>query len=294
MGSNLFALKTATMVLQDMLEESGGELTPEIEERIQYLKEDTDSFVMSTVALIKENKVYVKALKEEKQRLNTRQQQCEKAIETLERALHDVVQESGDTAPNGLKRYMVGTTKVGYRRSNAIEISENIVDYIKKKTVTLLENRVQEVIDDQAASDGEDHRFAGSLEAVASVTTEELMEGTAYMLCIGYDKVEEVKADEITGDITRKTIDKPIYCKVTGDDFKATKLNVTFEVSAGDLIDANADTAQFGLAQMMMYFQDTVKVEAAVSKTDMKKAITEDKRVLAIAKQVTHENISYE
>jgi hypothetical protein len=238
--------------------------------------------------------VYVNALKAEKQRLNTRQQQYEKSIETLERALHDVVQLHGDFAPNGLKRYVVGTTKVGYRKSKAVEVSDNLVEYIKNKTITVLENRVQEVVDDQASGDDEDHRFAGSLEAIASVTTEDLMNGTDYLLCIGYDTVEEDVVNEVTGEVTREEKKKPIYCKVTGDDFQATKLKIAFEVSAADLLDANADTPHFGLAQMMAYFQDTVKVEASVSKTDMKKAITEDNRILAIAKQVTHENISYE
>lgn len=128
----LYELEQEQLELNALLEENGGELTPEIEERLQIHDYDINKKMESYCKAIRCYETSIEGIKSEIERLKARKESSEKAIERMKESMLNALEIFG------INKIEAGTFKIGTRKSQAVEIDdENIVpDAYKIETVT--------------------------------------------------------------------------------------------------------------------------------------------------------------
>lgn len=136
---NIFEIEVELRNIFNEIEENEGEITPELEERLRIGETDLKQKVESYSNLIKTLSYECSAIKEEQQRLKELYDRKDKQINKLKEILVQAIDEFGETKPSGAKYYSYPTGEVSIRRSQAVEVNEELVDRVGKeltKTIT--------------------------------------------------------------------------------------------------------------------------------------------------------------
>jgi phage host-nuclease inhibitor protein Gam len=91
MKKNLFNIDAEAFIIQQLLEESEGEITQELEERMAINEAERESKAVGYCYVIKEFKAKAEMIKKEIERLNNMKKQYEKYCDELENRLLDSV-----------------------------------------------------------------------------------------------------------------------------------------------------------------------------------------------------------
>lgn len=129
----LYELQQEQLELNALLEENGGELTPEIEERLQIHDFDVNQKMESYCKAIKQYEADIEAFKSEIERLKARKDSADKAIERMKSAMVNAM------TTFGLSKVEAGTFKIGTRKSQSLEVlDESLVpSKFKNKVITV-------------------------------------------------------------------------------------------------------------------------------------------------------------
>lgn len=130
---NIYQLSQELLGIFSLIEENGGELTPEIEECLNITQDSFNSKIESYTNVIKQLTNNIGAIKEEKDRLNDLQKSKEKTIERLEKIIIKAINDFGNTNKNGTKYIEWETGRVSIRKSSSVEIDEDISNEIANK-----------------------------------------------------------------------------------------------------------------------------------------------------------------
>ena len=135
---NLYELQQEQLELNALLEENGGELTPEIEERLMIHDCDVQQKMESYCKAIKCYENDIAAFKSEIERLKARKESAEKAIERMKDAMTNAMETFG------LKKLEAGTFKIGTRKSQSVEILDEdaISSEYKREKITYSVDKV--------------------------------------------------------------------------------------------------------------------------------------------------------
>lgn len=136
--ANIYNIQQELLEIFDELEENGGELTEELEERLNITQEEFKSKIKDYSNVVKMLESDIVAIKEEKARLNDLQKSKEKNIERLKKIMVDAIELFGDTTKSGSKFVDYGTGKVSIRNSQAIEVEEDSVNRFVNRLITSL------------------------------------------------------------------------------------------------------------------------------------------------------------
>lgn len=136
--ANIYNIQQELLEIFDELEENGGELTEELEERLNITQEEFKSKIKDYSNVVKMLESDIVAIKEEKARLNDLQKSKEKNIERLKKIMVDAIELFGDTTKSGSKFVDYGTGKVSIRNSQAIEVEEDSVNRFVNRLMTSL------------------------------------------------------------------------------------------------------------------------------------------------------------
>lgn len=130
---NLYELQMEQLELNALLEENGGELTPEIEERLQIHDFDVNQKMESYCKAIKQYESDIEGLKGEIERLKARKESSEKAVQRMKDAMLTAM------TTFGMDKLQAGTFKIGTRKSQSLEVlDENLVpEKFKNEVVTI-------------------------------------------------------------------------------------------------------------------------------------------------------------
>lgn len=123
--SNIYNIQQDILSIFNELEENGGDLTPELEERLNIKKEEFKDKIKSYAGVIKMLEHDISDIKEEKTRLNDLQKSKEKSIERLKKVMIYAIGKFGDTTKNGSKFIDYGTGKVSIRTTQTVEVNED-------------------------------------------------------------------------------------------------------------------------------------------------------------------------
>ena len=129
--SNIFEIEKDLLELFDELEENCGELTPELEEKLAITQDQFKNKVEDYSYVIKSLDYDMKAIKEEQARLKTLYDKKERTVNKLKQIIIEAVNTFGDTKKSGVKYFDYGTGEVSIRKSEAVEINNNLVDYVR-------------------------------------------------------------------------------------------------------------------------------------------------------------------
>ena len=128
--SNIFEIEKDLLELYDELEENGGEVTPELEDKLTITQEEFTRKVRGYTNIIKSLQNDMSSIKEEQARLKALYEKKDKTVNKLKEIIINAIDIFGDTKKSGVKYLDYGTGEVSVRKSEAVEINDDLVSYV--------------------------------------------------------------------------------------------------------------------------------------------------------------------
>lgn len=123
--ASIFDINEEYLKIIQELEESGGEITPELEERLNITREQLESKLKAYYAIIKQNEALIDLSKDEKNRLNDRQKAKENLIDRLKKIVAYTVEQFGEVKPKAKNKSLsFDTLSVSLKETDALEIED--------------------------------------------------------------------------------------------------------------------------------------------------------------------------
>ena len=123
--ASIFDISEEYLKIIQELEESGGEITRELEERLNITREQLESKLKAYYAIIKQNEALIEVSKDEKNRLNDRQKAKENLISRLKKIVVYTVEQFGEIQPKAKNKSLkFDTLSVSLKETDALEIED--------------------------------------------------------------------------------------------------------------------------------------------------------------------------
>ena len=123
--ASIFDINGEYLKIIQELEESGGEITPELEERLNITREQLESKLKAYYAIIKQNEALIDLSKDEKNRLNDRQKAKENLIDRLKKVVAYTVEQFGEVKPKAKNKSLsFDTLSVSLKETDTLEIED--------------------------------------------------------------------------------------------------------------------------------------------------------------------------
>lgn len=148
---NLWQLTQEEMAFIGMMEETGGEITPEIEEDLAIRRENWEDKAHSYTKLILKLDSDIETAAAELKRIQDLKRVKENTVKRLKTALRDSLMVFGrPDSKTGVMRYETPLFKLSIRTSNAVEITQDLdvpdEYWVVKKEIskTLISNAIKD------------------------------------------------------------------------------------------------------------------------------------------------------
>lgn len=256
MEKSLFYISVDIEALFDEIEELGGEITPEIEERLAITQEQLISKLGSYVNAVKFMDEKLDAAKKEKERIAQFTKSYTNKKERLVDAMTRAVSAYGNTSKTGSKFIELMTCKLSIRRSQSVELNTDLIAAIKTIVYKYLMN-----IYNTSELGISDFDVSYVLDHVNS----ELLADSTYHELINYHE----ESDESTGEVFG------VYNAVTEDDLSAIDLDIQFDVPLMFLF--RKENAK--LVETMCDYDYKLGLTAKADKTSVKNRIKDGQNI---------------
>lgn len=133
--SNIFELQQELLDLFDEVEQNYGELTPELEEKLAITQDEFLEKVEKYTCVIKDLNIEMAGIKEEQARLKALYDRKEKTVNNLKKIIINAVNQFGATKKSGVKYLNYGLGEVSVRKSEAVEINEDLVKAVETELI---------------------------------------------------------------------------------------------------------------------------------------------------------------
>lgn len=128
---NLYFIEQELLDIFDTLEENGGELTPEIEERLSIAQEDFKDKIENYTHVISKYNADINFIKAEQKRLKELADAKAKVVERLSKIMIEAIDKFGDEKPKSKAKFVdFGTGVVSIRNSKAVQLNEDVLDKV--------------------------------------------------------------------------------------------------------------------------------------------------------------------
>lgn len=131
---NIFEISKELESVFDELEENGGELTEELEEKLSISQDEFRSKVNAYLSIIKHTESDIDCCDKEIKRLQSVKKSKQNTIDRLKNILVWAIDKFGDSNKSGNKYVDLGTSKVTVKSSNKVIINEKYADNIISST----------------------------------------------------------------------------------------------------------------------------------------------------------------
>ena len=131
---NIFEISKELESVFDELEENGGELTEELEEKLSISQDEFRSKVDAYLSVIRHTESDVDCCDKEIKRLQAVKKNKQNTIERLKNILIWAVDKFGDVNKSGNRYVDLGTSKVTVKSSNKVVVNEEYADDIISST----------------------------------------------------------------------------------------------------------------------------------------------------------------
>ena len=128
--ANIYQIQQDLLAIFDELEENGGELTSELEEKLTITQESFKDKVESYTKVIASFNVDLNAIKEETNRLNELKKRKEKTLERMKKVVIEAIEQFGDEKKSGVKYLDYGTGQVSVRNTQAVQLYDDNIKHI--------------------------------------------------------------------------------------------------------------------------------------------------------------------
>ena len=252
MAKSIFEIDKELYALYDEIEEAGGEITPEIEEKLELNGQEMTNKVKSITNYINKLKADLLAIKSETDRLAKLKKSKDNTITGLTNIVLFAIRNYGTEDKKGKKWIDWGTGKVGVRKSTSVELDdkkiENLVDVLKTTVVNGI--------------------YTNTLHQSSSIDSQSLLDAAIHNA-------------QIEGDITNSEVEV--------EDMDDIIVNVTIPVSMSNLLQGDGYSL---LANMGDVAKDGWSFKPSVDKKAMKVKLTDEGCTSNIAKVVENDNLT--
>lgn len=126
--ANLYEIEQELLDIYNELEENGGELTPELEEKLLLTQDNFKTKLNGYVNVINEITSRIDACKTEEKRISTLRKSREKSINRLKEIVQRCVINFGNINKNGNYSIELDTCKLATRGSDSLEFDEQRIE----------------------------------------------------------------------------------------------------------------------------------------------------------------------
>lgn len=252
MGKSIFDIDRELLDIFEELEENGGELTTEIEEKLKLNEEEVTSKVKNYVDYINKLKADKAAIKAEKDRLAALDKSKDNTIKSLTNLVLYAINTFGKEDKKGKKFFDWGTGKVSIRPSVSVELDANKIEHITETLKGVFANGI----------------FMNTLQCNDSVDINSLL-----------DSIQQTAVAEnniAAGEVEVEDLDDII-------------INVTIPVPASKLLNGEGYKL---MEQVGHTSPDNWDFKSTVDKKTLKTKIVEEGCTSNIGKVVTNENLN--
>lgn len=134
---NIYNISKEFLDIFDELEENGGELTEELEERLAITQESFRTSVKNLSSVVKQLDCECDAIKVEQKRLKELYDRKQKVIERIKKILLDAINNFGDVKKTGVKYVAWETGEASIRKSQSVDVNVHLVDEVTYQLNTM-------------------------------------------------------------------------------------------------------------------------------------------------------------
>lgn len=252
MSKSIFEIDKELYALYDEIEEANGEITPEIEEKLELNSQEMTNKVKSITNYINKLKADLLAIKSETDRLAKLKKSKENIIAGLTKLVLFAINKYGTEDKKGKKWFDWGTGRVGIRKSTSVELDdkkiENLLDVLKTTVVNGI--------------------YTNTLHQSSNIDSQSLLDAAIHNA-------------QIEGDITNSEVEV--------EDMDDIIVNVTIPVTMANLLQGDGYML---LANMGDVAKDGWSFKPSVDKKAMKIKLTDEGCTSNIAKVVENDNLT--
>lgn len=252
MAKSIFDIDKELYALYDEIEEAGGEITPEIEEKLELNGQEMTNKVKSITNYINKLKADLLAIKSETDRLAKLKKSKENIIAGLTKLVLFAINKYGTEDKKGKKWFDWGTGRVGIRKSTSVELDDKKIDNLVDVLKTTVVNGI----------------YTNTLHQSSSIDSQSLLDAA-------------IHNTQIEGDITNSEVEV--------EDMDDIIVNVTIPVTMANLLQGDGYML---LANMGDVAKDGWSFKPSVDKKAMKIKLTDEGCTSNIAKVVENDNLT--
>lgn len=127
---NIFEIEQDLLSIFDEIEENGGELTAELEEKLEITQENFKNKVESYVNLIKIKQGEINTISAEIERLNKIAESKNKLANRLNKIIIQAVNKFGDISKSGARFFDYGTGKISIRKTQIVDTNDELIKFV--------------------------------------------------------------------------------------------------------------------------------------------------------------------
>ena len=129
---NIWQIQQDLLDIFNELEENGGELTPELEDRLTITQSEFKNKIENYLCVIKQTESDINACDAEAKRLTALKKSKQNTVDKLKFVMAQAIEQFGDENKTGNKFIDLGTAKITVRKSDKVivndEFATNLVD----------------------------------------------------------------------------------------------------------------------------------------------------------------------
>lgn len=251
---NIFNIQSDLLEIYEELEDNGGELTPELEAKLEVTQSNFKNKIKGYAEVIKSINADINLCDEEIKRLNALKKSKQGIIDRLTDVCIRAIDMFGDTTKSGGKFVDYGTGKVSVRNSVKCEVNTDKIDCIANEFTKAVAFEV----------------MLGGASNREGVSVDELIQRCSEHVDTKEDCIVNNPFDVTQGDILNTnveiTISKPLSNLLFNDGYE--------------------------LIKRMIKFDSAVKVSAKTDKANIKKILSEGDSDITIAELEPNKTIS--
>lgn len=252
MAKSIFDIDKDLYALYDEIEEAGGEITPEIEEKLELNGQEMTNKVKSITNYINKLKADLLAIKSETDRLAKLKKSKENTIKGLTNIVLFAIKKYGKEDKSGKKWIDWDTGKVTIRKSESVEVYDKKIEHLIDALKTTVVNGI----------------YTNTLHQSSSIDSQSLLDAAIHNA-------------QIEGDITNSEVEV--------EDMDDIIVNITIPVSMANLLQGDGYML---LANMGDVAKDGWSFKPSVDKKAMKVKLTDEGCTSNIAKVVENDNLT--
>lgn len=259
---SLFKISSDLDAIFYEIEENGGEITPEIEEKLALTQENFEAKLQSYINAIKKLDSTYNECKVEIDRIKKYSKSKELNKEKLIKCVIEAIDKFGDTNNRGIKFIELNTGKVQIRNSKMVDLNEILIQAITNSFFRYF----QHIYDNGTLCITD-----VDIDEVVKFINEDLINNpeTSYLLYIGNNE------------------GKPVYRNITVDDVRNIKVNISFDTNIVDFCQRNLHS----VVQATNDVDWICNLKGYSDKTNVKRAI-EDGQNINIAELIINKNLT--